>query len=300
MSKSPIVAAGCVVLRELDGRTQVALVHRPDYDDWSLPKGKVDPGELPPETAVREIHEELGIRVRLGAPLTTVHYQVKSRPKEVRWWVGHALADQELPPIGKKIAHEIDQRAWVDVDEALQRLSYESDIATLQQALEVPTVTPLLLVRHGKAIARKDWSKADPKRPLTPRGEQQSDHLVSLFDAFGVHTLASSSSTRCVQTLEPAADELGSSIERFTELSEEVAESHPKRAADVMDGLASRARTGERIAVCGHRPVLPLMANRLGVEPQAMKTAATRIIYLTNDGVLDSELLDPCLDEDDK
>lgn len=299
MSKPPIVAAGCVVLQEVDGRPKVALVHRPDYDDWSLPKGKVESHELPPTTAVREIAEELGVRVRLGAPLSQVCYEVKSRPKEVYWWVGHATTTQ-LPPIPKKFADEIDRREWVDVVEAERRLSYPSDVATLREALAAPPVNPLLLVRHGKAIARKDWSKSDPKRPLTERGEQQSAHLVALIEAFGTTTLASSSSTRCVQTLQPAAAALGRTIERFSELSEEGAEAHPKRAAQVTAELATRIRAGERMAVCGHRPVLPLMAETIGIAPMAMKTAATRIIYLTNEGVFDSDLYDSPLDENDK
>jgi 8-oxo-dGTP diphosphatase len=113
-----IRAAGGVVVR--DGR--VAVVHRPRYDDWSLPKGKLEPGESWEHAALREIEEETGLRARLEEELETTHYQVGDRPKTVRWW--RMSVDEDL---GKGPDDEVDGLRWVTPDEALSLLDYEHD-----------------------------------------------------------------------------------------------------------------------------------------------------------------------------
>src|SRR5919112_5587530 len=85
-------AAGAVVLR----RGQVLLVHRPAYDDWAFPKGKLDRSELAPLAAVREVQEETGIRVRLGAPLTSQSYPNGARTKVVDYWVGRVVGGSDV------------------------------------------------------------------------------------------------------------------------------------------------------------------------------------------------------------
>jgi 8-oxo-dGTP diphosphatase len=113
-----IRAAGGVVVR--DGR--VAVVHRPRYDDWSLPKGKLERGESWEHAALREIEEETGLRARLEEELETTHYQVGDRPKTVRWW--RMSVDEDL---GKGPDDEVDGLRWVTPDEALSLLDYEHD-----------------------------------------------------------------------------------------------------------------------------------------------------------------------------
>jgi 8-oxo-dGTP diphosphatase len=103
-----------------DGR--VAVVHRPRYDDWSLPKGKLEPGESWEHAALREIEEETGLRARLEEELETTHYQVGDRPKTVRWW--RMSVDEDL---GKGPDDEVDGLRWVTPDEALSLLDYEHD-----------------------------------------------------------------------------------------------------------------------------------------------------------------------------
>jgi 8-oxo-dGTP diphosphatase len=113
-----IRAAGGVVLR--DGR--VAVVHRPRYDDWSLPKGKLDPGEDWEQAALREVEEETGLRCRLEQELEPAHYISKGKPKTVRWWRMTVVED-----LGNHPDAEVDELRWVTTGEALSLLDYEHD-----------------------------------------------------------------------------------------------------------------------------------------------------------------------------
>jgi 8-oxo-dGTP diphosphatase len=113
-----VEAAGGVVVR--DGK--VALVHRPKYDDWSLPKGKLDPGESFEDAALREVEEETGLRCRLGRELSSTEYRDgKGRPKLVRYWEMTPL-DGDFTPSG-----EVDELRWLEAAEAEGLLSYEHD-----------------------------------------------------------------------------------------------------------------------------------------------------------------------------
>jgi 8-oxo-dGTP pyrophosphatase MutT (NUDIX family) len=119
----PIEAAGGVVMR--DG--QVALVHRPRYDDWTLPKGKLDPPESFEEAAVREVQEETGLRGRLVRALPPVIYEVNGRPKIVRYWLMDVEHDGPFAP-----NDETDELRWVALDEAMRLLSYHRDREVLR------------------------------------------------------------------------------------------------------------------------------------------------------------------------
>jgi 8-oxo-dGTP pyrophosphatase MutT (NUDIX family) len=111
-------AAGGVVLR--DGR--VAVVHRPRYDDWSLPKGKLDPGESFEDAALREVAEETGLRCRLIRELPAVEYEVRGRPKLVRYWAMEVVDETGFVP-----NEEVDEIRWLEPSEALGLLSYDRD-----------------------------------------------------------------------------------------------------------------------------------------------------------------------------
>ncbi len=127
-----IRAAGGVVVRDGDGGPEVAVVHRPKYDDWSLPKGKLDPGEGWEEAALREVAEETGLECELGAELTAIEYHDrKGRPKRVRWWAMTALPgpDRFTPNA------EVDELRWVPVGEAEGLLDYEHDSDLVGEAL---------------------------------------------------------------------------------------------------------------------------------------------------------------------
>jgi 8-oxo-dGTP diphosphatase len=113
-----IRAAGGVVVR--DGR--VAVVHRPRYDDWSLPKGKLDPGETWEQAALREIEEETGLRCRLEEELEPAHYLSRGLPKIVRWWRMTVVEDVGIDP-----DEEVDELRWLTPGEAVALLSYGHD-----------------------------------------------------------------------------------------------------------------------------------------------------------------------------
>lgn len=125
MSAPEIRAAGGVVVR--DGR--VAIVHRPRHGDWSLPKGKLDPGEGWEEAALREVAEECGLRCRLEEELPTSEYLAGGRPKRVRWWRMSVVADEGFTPSG-----EVDELRWATPQEALALLDYPADRALVRSA----------------------------------------------------------------------------------------------------------------------------------------------------------------------
>jgi len=125
---TPVVrAAGGVVVRGTGAEVTVLLVHRPAYDDWTFPKGKVDPGESDEDCAVREVEEETGLRCVLGRELQSTTYDdARGRPKLVRYWV-MKVAGGEL-----RFEHEVDEARWLPVEEAEELLTYERDLALLQ------------------------------------------------------------------------------------------------------------------------------------------------------------------------
>lgn len=280
MTKKPLTGAGAVLLRGTGDQTRVLVVHRPRYKDWSLPKGTPKADEPLPAAAVREVREETGYLARLGFPLGQVRYRVGSRPKQVFWWAGRISGEP-----GEIVDSEVDKVAWWDIEQAERRLSYPLDVDVLHRALAAPPTVALLIVRHGKAMSRKHWSGKDADRRLTDRGRRQVKALIPLLDAYGVSLLASSSSTRCVSTLSPYAQQTGLIIEALDSLSEEGAKSHPDRVLRSMDRLRiAVVETGRSLAVCGHRPVLPQMVERLGVEHRPMAPAATLVVHLDQTG----------------
>ncbi len=122
-----VTAAGGVVVR--DGL--VALVHRPRYDDWTLPKGKLDNGESFEEAALREVEEETGLRARLLRELPSVSYEVRGRPKVVRYWLMEVESDE-----GFVANDEVDEVRWVEPAAARALLTYERDRDVLAAAAE--------------------------------------------------------------------------------------------------------------------------------------------------------------------
>jgi 8-oxo-dGTP pyrophosphatase MutT (NUDIX family) len=177
-----VLAAGAVLWRADtdDAEPKVAIIHRPRYDDWSLPKGKVDPGETEPVTAVREVLEETGCTAHLGRRLTTVSYPVEQGVKKVRYWAARRI-DGEFAP-----NDEVDELVWLTVAEAMKRVGYPHDQKVLRRFAKLPADTQtVLIVRHGSAGDKKRYRGDDDKRPLDKRGRAQAESLVGQLLAFG-------------------------------------------------------------------------------------------------------------------
>lgn len=276
-----VEAAGAIVLRRPTGKQlQVLLIHRPSYNDWSLPKGKLDPDEYLPAAAVRETMEETAFTIRLAHPVDRIQYPIPTGTKRVAYWLGDVITEGRFKPNS-----EVDRRTWLTVGSALKRMTYADERTLLQQAVTLPQTTPLLIVRHGNAMDRKHWSGKDQLRQLSTRGRRQSKQLVPLLDAYGVQDLASSTSTRCMTTLGPYAKAQRLDVKGWSTLSEEQAKDNPDAVRKLMRRLISEtATTGVPRAICGHRPVLPLMLDSLGVPSRPMLTAAVLVAHLTTDG----------------
>lgn len=256
-------AAGVVVLREGDSGTEVLLVHRPHRSDWSLPKGKVDPGEQLIETAVRECAEESGILVALRAPLPQQAYVALGRPKTVDYWLGVIREDEGFAP-----DEEIDEIRWVTLDRAAGILTYAHDRELVQQAAGIPATSPLIILRHAKAMKRADFDgEIDAQRPLSGKGRTQSKALIPLLDAYGITSVHSSDSTRCTETVRRFAKAIGTKVRLVPAVSEESHAESAKRAAKAVRRLVE---SPEPTVLCSHRPVMPTImatiAESLGLD----------------------------------
>lgn len=184
---------------------QYAVIHRPHYDDWSLAKGKVDPGESLPVTAAREIVEETGFRVRLGKLLGKVTYPVGDRTKVVYYWTAEVLDGAFTPN------NEVDEIRWLDFHQARELLSYDVDKNIMDKArkrFEVPATTRILYVRHARAFRRSNWAGNDNLRPLDKKGHRQAQLLAPLLEAFRPTAIYSALPDRCQQTAAPLAKAL--------------------------------------------------------------------------------------------
>ncbi|MFP5416119.1 MAG: NUDIX hydrolase [Actinomycetes bacterium] len=281
MTGKVIVAAGTVTLRSrVEKPTQVLLVHRPAYDDWTLPKGKLDPDEYEAVAAARETWEETGVNVVLRQPVDLVRYPVGGATKVVHYWLAEPVESRPHKP-----NKEVDKVAWLTPKGALERMTYDDEKALLSRALQLPGATPFLIIRHSKAMSRENWSGRDQARPITARGRKQSKRLIPLLAAFGVQHLASSTSTRCMQTLLPYARRNDLDLAGWALLSEEIGEHDPVGVTRLMKRMAKEAASsGVPTAVCGHRPVLPTMLEALGVPVRPLPTAACVIAHLDPQG----------------
>lgn len=175
------------------------LVHRPRYDDWTLPKGKLEPGESHEQAALREVAEETGLECRLGPEIgSTAYLDRRDRPKTVRYWAmteaGGAFAPHE----------EVDAACWLPVVDAAGLLTYDRD-RTVLDTLRRVAPPPLLVVRHAAAGDRRKWKGPDAARPLSAKGRRQAEALVDVLGRYRVERIVSSPAVRCVQTVEPLA-----------------------------------------------------------------------------------------------
>jgi 8-oxo-(d)GTP phosphatase len=262
-----ILAAGGVVWRtnssQNDPRAvEVAIVHRPRYDDWSIPKGKCAHGEPVVECAIREVFEETGYRVRMGRFLGEAHYMKKSggeeRPKIVYYWALRADGGLFSP------TQEVDGLRWLPVDEARSMLSRSTDKEILDRFFKGPIfTTTVLLVRHASAGSSTDWKGDDRARPLDEKGWEQSEQLVRLLSRFGVHRIVSAPFVRCTQSVEPLSEAIGVPIEEEPLLGEL---GYPGNEAAALDFIRSVGVSEGAVVISSQGGVIPGLLEQLAEE----------------------------------
>jgi 8-oxo-dGTP pyrophosphatase MutT (NUDIX family)/phosphohistidine phosphatase SixA len=282
-----VLSAGVVVFGP---RRTVLLVHRPKYDDWSFPKGKLDPGERSACAAVREVLEETGVTVRLGPPLESQRYLIRDGMKTVFYWTGWPVGAHDIATYEPN--SEIDEVRWLPVDEARGTLSYEHDVETLDEAFEVRKRTSTLVVlRHGIARSRKSWTKDDDRRPLLETGRRQAERLAPVLGAYDVPRVVSSGSTRCTDTVRPFAVTVGADVEVDDVLSEEgfTPKGVRRLVAAELERLEEAQPDGGGTVLCTHRPVLPTVFETLGIDDPHLEKGEMLVVHLRRGRVVATE-----------
>ena len=247
-----IRAAGVVLLRHTGPFPEVLVVHRPKYNDWSLPKGKLEPGEQEIHAAIRECDEETGFQAVLGPRLPSLHYEVDGIPKRVDFWAAHANIDEGFTP-----DPGIDAIQWIPVDSSQLSLTHASEANLVARAAALPQTSPLILLRHTVAAKRSDYrGKDDAERPLSGKGRSQAKALIPLLDAFGITDVHSSTAVRCQHSVRKFAKHLGTGVQHEPAMSEEGFEERPERTARRMRKMIIDPAP---LVLCSHRPLLPTL-----------------------------------------
>lgn len=256
-----ILAAGAVVTRGQGSKREYLVVHRGYRNDWTFPKGKVDPGEHLVAAAVREVREETGYAIRLGLPLPTQKYTAAGQPKHSHYWHAHLVGGDFVPN------DEVDELRWLRLGAATDILTYIHDRDVLNAAADAQMSDPLIVLRHTQATKRADWAQGgdsladdDQSRPLTGVGRMQAHTLVPVLAAFGTSALHSSDSRRCRDTVSPYASARSLPIHLVPSLSEE---RHRDDEESAREFVASLATSVTHAALCTHRPVLPTVMTAL-------------------------------------
>lgn len=306
-----VYAAGAVLWRIEKNKLVVALVHRGRYDDWAWAKGKVDPGETLPQTAVREIREETGLKVKLGVPLGVQRYRLPNRNlKEVHYWAAKvsdkALAGSDFVP-----NEEVSQVIWLTPKEAAKKLSYSHDHEQLDLLVELHKkgsldTTALVLLRHGKAKPRDEWKQGESSRPLLPEGTAQAKALPKLIKAFGARRVFTSPWARCLNTVAPYATDLKVKLSSSPELTEAANAKAPEQTLALLSEIIHLHKSA---VVCTHRPVLPTLVDALELHADSkqkpklhlasiLKPGHLAVVHLSMDGnrkIVDVEYHSPVI-----
>ena len=249
-----IRAAGALLWREnQDLEVEIALIHRPRYDDWSLPKGKIEVGETTLQCAYRELIEETGIRAAFTRQLGSVEYEESGQRKRVVFWA----AQCSLSASTFIANEEVDQLLWLSVEDALAKATHGSDREMIENFSGQPHRTDtLIILRHTKALERGDWDEADSQRTLNEVGFDQAQLLIKHLEPFAIDEIYTSNYTRCVQTVTPLAHARGLSITEVPSLNEETFEEDPQRSVSFANALKQDEKN---ILICSHNPVIPTM-----------------------------------------
>jgi 8-oxo-dGTP pyrophosphatase MutT (NUDIX family)/phosphohistidine phosphatase SixA len=267
-------AAGAVLWRPADRGVEICVVHRPAYDDWSLPKGKLTPGEHPVVAAVREVLEETGVHAHPQLRLPDVAYTLPSgAPKTVEFW---AMRAGEGPTQSVADPTEVDEVHWLPPEAAEDALSYPADARLVERVTSLPPITAVTpLVRHAHAGDRKKWAGNDALRPIDAQGQREAEAIAYVLVPFEPARLITAPALRCRQTLEPLGDLLGLPIVSDSAFGEA---STPDEVPDKVKAAAARLadlRDGPPAAICSQGKLIPpLLATLSGTDnPEPYKTA---------------------------
>src|SRR5579875_412658 len=282
-----IQAAGAVVWRNGQEDTEVLLIHRPKRGDWSLAKGKRDPGEHLLQTAVREVFEETGVRPVLGRRLRTVGYEVNGAPKWVHYWAAAAPAMPVTPATSADPAAstpwfspnaEVDQIEWLTFPRARERLTYTHDTWVLNAFARWPRETvPLILLRHATAGDKKHWHGEDLERPLDEAGRAEARALAGVLACFAPRRVISSPAVRCLETVQPYAAQIGAAVETEAAFLPpgrlRDSAGNPTNAGDPAATMKRIVAAADPTVVCVHRENIPALlaaaCEQLGTESPA-------------------------------
>jgi 8-oxo-dGTP pyrophosphatase MutT (NUDIX family)/phosphohistidine phosphatase SixA len=285
-SVPPVLAAGAVCWRVVDGKPRVLLVHREAHADISLPKGKLDPGETLPQTAKREILEETGLEIQLGAPLGVVEYRLPSgRDKQVYYWSAeideHALQLASFTP-----NDEIASLEWTTVPKAVKKLSYAHDIEVLERfaarfAAGTARTFAIIALRHGKAVPGDAWDGPDATRPLLQRGNDQAISIAPAIAAFAPAKLISSPAVRCASTIAPLAGFVALPVKESGNVSQDW---HERGIGDVEKIVRKRLAKRVTTVICSHSPVLAEIVRELAEQSGSVRDAGLRRAAALNTG----------------
>jgi 8-oxo-dGTP diphosphatase len=277
MAKETVYAAGAVLWKVVDRELKILVVHRTQHKDISIPKGKVDPGETLPETAVREIREETGLRITLGPYLGTVDYVMPNngKHKEVHYWAAEVdPTAAERSPF--KANDEIYALEWMTIPVAREKLSYSHDVGLVDafatmHAAKLAHTFPIIIVRHGKAVPATSWDGPDTARPLLHRGHEQAARIAGGLAGYAPTKIFTSPATRCIQTITPVATRFGIPIKESGKLSQAKWSADGQNARAV---IARRLAKGAPVVLCSHGPVIPQLVAEL-VDQTGTETDAT-------------------------
>lgn len=243
--------------RRTKKNVEVALVHRPRYDDWSLPKGKQDSGEAMIACAYREVIEETNLKVALGPFIADTEYFVPDGLKKVYYWSARLADDSpEFHP-----NDEVDLLEWHSLESATEKVTRDSDREILEKFVNIPYDTyPLIMLRHAKALAREEWQGEDEDRPLQQLGQQQARRALSIYQVYGLEQIHTSDAVRCHDTVEQMAKALDIPLTITNKVSEYTWKKNKEKAIDYAKELI---KINESILLCSHNPVLPRMMEKL-------------------------------------
>ena len=257
-SEAPLIqAAGAVLWRKSDiSQLEIAVIHRPRYDDWSLPKGKVESGESHISAGYREIQEETGYESTFGPEIGTIVYKLEGAPKEVRYWAAAATVKT-----GNPNPQEVDEVLWLAPKKAKEKLTNKDDRAIVDFFLEFGTDTfPIILLRHAKALKRTDWDGDDGDRPLEHRGQLQAKRLLPIYLPYGISEVHTSDALRCIETI----DLMARLIEKTPIFSADLSEyGYAKDREAPLDYVQDLMNRGAAAIVCSHNPIIPKLVKKL-------------------------------------